>query len=106
MTAGKKSSAFTDDRVIAVRQFADEVMRKGGPGCLFDLGRRRVWAAIGDVVANRVVEEHGFLRYQRYLPPQTAQLRITNVDAVPSHLAGNGIMKARQQFCKRTLAPA
>uniref|UniRef100_A0A0A9BI50 Uncharacterized protein n=1 Tax=Arundo donax TaxID=35708 RepID=A0A0A9BI50_ARUDO len=48
-----------------------------------DLLRRRLpFFAVGDVGANGVVEQDGFLAYQPHLPPQPADLEVLDVHTV------------------------
>ncbi len=60
---GQLQAALAHPRVVPVRQAQDEVMHLRQPRRLLDLGLAGAGPAIGDVVADRVVEQHGVLRH-------------------------------------------
>ena len=57
LTAGKARAALSNQRVVALRQPHDEVMRIGRSGRALDLGIGRSWPSEDDVVANRASEQ-------------------------------------------------
>ena len=62
LAAGKLQAALADLGLVAVRRHADEIVDLGEPRRLLDLGIGRLPAAVADVVADGVVEQHGVLR--------------------------------------------
>ena len=60
--AGELEAALADHRVVAVRQRFDEGVDVRGARRGDDLLARRLGPAVGDVVVDRVVEQHGVLR--------------------------------------------
>src|SRR3546814_7307951 len=61
LAARKLQAALTDHGVVAVRQGAHEVVDAGEARGLHHLGVARFGAAVADVVADGVVEQHGVL---------------------------------------------
>ena len=70
LAAGQLHPALPDQRRIAARKPDDEVVRVGQPGRPLDLGLRRGRIGIGDVLRQRTVEQHRFLRHDGDLPAQ------------------------------------
>ena len=64
------------------------------------------FAAVGDVVRQRVVEQHHVLRHQRDVAAQVLQADVADVDAVEFDHAGIGIVETRHQIGQRGLARA
>ena len=62
LAAGQLQPALADLGLVAVRRHADEVVDLREPRRLLDLGVGRLPAAVADVVADGVVEQHGVLR--------------------------------------------
>src|SRR5215510_3078720 len=56
LTSGKEDAAFADNRIVAVRHFANEVVGKCDSRSLFDLRVSRFWLTVRDIVAHCVVE--------------------------------------------------
>ena len=71
-----------------------------------DLGLRRFRFAVRDVMEHRIVEKHGFLCNQRDLTSQARDFRLAEIDAIPEHSAGHGIVKAGKKFCERRFPAA
>src|SRR4051812_43233875 len=84
---GERRSAFTDDGLVALRETLDEAMGARRPRRRLDLGLARVWPAIGDVVGDREGEQERFLRDERDLLAQGAQLHVMHVTTVDRDLA-------------------
>ncbi len=84
----------------------DELVGVGELRGLDDLLARGAFAAVGDVVADRSAEEHGFLQHVSDLAAQPLQLVVANVDAVDLHLAGGRIVETRNQADDGRLAAA
>ena len=63
LAAGELQAALADLGLVAVRRQPDEAVDLREPRRLLDLGVGRVPAAVADVVADGVVEQHGVLRH-------------------------------------------
>jgi hypothetical protein len=63
LAARQLEPALADHGVVALRQAQYEVVDLGEPGGLLDLLVAGIGAAVADVVADRVVEQHGVLRH-------------------------------------------
>jgi hypothetical protein len=57
LAAGENAAALADFGVVLFRQAQDEAVRVGGLRRVFNIGHARVGAAVGDVGADRVVEQ-------------------------------------------------
>src|SRR5438445_467490 len=93
-------------RVVAVRELHDEVVRVGHAGGAHDLGLGHVVATVGDVVADRRVEQ------QRLLGDDAEESAIgvlpqrPEVAPVDGDHAGGGIVQAQHEVDQRRLADA
>ena len=87
LAAGQVRSVFADDRVVAVRQVADEVVGRGDLGRPLDLLARRLGMAEGDVRRHRVAEQEALLKHEADAAPQSVEIEIADVDAVDQHAA-------------------
>ena len=66
LATGEPRTAIADDRLVAVRQLADEVVGVGRPcGCL-QLLVARVESAVADVLLDGAAEDGGVLGHQRH----------------------------------------
>ena len=72
-------------------------MDLGGPRSPLDLGTRRLGAAIGDVVIDRVVEQHGILRHHADGHVQAALGHRAHVLPVDPHRAAGDVIEPEQQ---------
>ena len=63
LAARELQPALADDRVVALRRRGDEAVDVRRARRAFDLGAAGAGAAVGDVVFDGVVEEHGVLRH-------------------------------------------
>ncbi len=70
LPAGEGEPLLTDDRVVAVREIADEAVRPGCPGRGHNRGVSRVRTSVADVGTNRVGEQKTVLEHHRELRPQ------------------------------------
>ena len=82
LAAGQARAAVADDRVVAVGQRADEVVRVGRPGRGDHLGLGRVEAPVQDVLADRAAEQRRLLRDETDLPAQARDGDVAHVEAV------------------------
>ena len=71
-----------------------------------DLGLDRVGPAVGDVVADRAVQERGVLRHHGDLPPQRILRHAGDVLAVDQDAPALEVVQAQQQRGDRGLAGA
>ena len=76
------------------------------PRRLLDLGARGAGAAIGDVVEDRVVEQHGVLRHHADRAAQAVLRHVADVLAVDLDRAAIDIVEAEQQARDRRFAGA
>src|SRR5579883_189050 len=87
LSAGEAAAALADDRVVALRQFEDELMRAG------ELRRgdhtldRHAGIGKRDVLPDRAVEQHVLLEDDADLTPQPGDIDHGEVDAVDQHAA-------------------
>src|SRR6202030_3568015 len=64
---------------------------------LLDIGAGRARTAVGDVVVDRVVEQHGVLRHDADRPPQALLRDIVDVLSVDFDRAGIDFVKTEEQ---------
>ena len=106
LTGGDVRAVLADDRVVAIRQRADEAVAVGALAGLDDLLARGVRAAVGDVLSNRALEQPGLLQDHC---KELARLRpghLGGIPAVNADLAGLNVVEAHQQVDDRGLARA
>jgi len=106
LPAGKLEPGLTDQRVVAFGQRCDELMRGRVAGGLLDFGIGGAGRAIGDVGADRVVEEKGFLRDERACGAQRTQCDVARILPVDEDAAGGRIVETRHEVEDRALAGA
>ena len=70
LAAAERHAAFADDRVVAIRQLADELMRLRRSRAFLDLRSCRLRATVGDVLRDRRAEQKGFLKDHANRPSQ------------------------------------
>ena len=61
LAARELDATLADERLVLVRQSDDELVRVGAPRGVFDVGVRRIPAAVGDVVLHRSIEQEDVL---------------------------------------------
>src|SRR5690348_6687020 len=106
LPAGQANAALADHGFVAFGQSFDEVV---GQGCLGGfhytlLGNSGL--AVGDVVAHRVVEEHGFLGHDADLRTQRRNGQVAHVLAINQQAASGDVEEARNQVHQRAFAGA
>ena len=106
LSAGKHRSAFADLCVVAIRQLLDKVVSEGNAGGIFDLFRRRIRFAVGDVVGDGIVEQDRFLRHKRDLSFKADDPGVAEVDAVPGDRPFGRVIKPLDEFDKARFAAA
>jgi hypothetical protein len=96
-TAGEFEAAFADAGVVAVGQAEDEIVDLGQAGGVFDLVLGGAGAAVGDVVADGVIEQHGVLRDDADCVPQAGLGVIADISAVDHYAPGGDVVEAEEQ---------
>ena len=104
LAARELEAAFTHHRVVALRQRHHEVVDLGKAGRLFDLGIAGAGTAIGDVVADGVVEEHGILRHHAECTAQAFLGHALDVLPVDADAARGDIVETEDEARDRRLA--
>ena len=97
LAARELEPAFADHRLVAVRHRHDLVVDRGCARGRLDLGRRRVGSAVGDIVIDGIVEQHGVLRDD---PDRGADARLgdaPDVLAVDGDLAVGHVVEPVEQ---------
>ncbi len=97
LAAGELDAIGADDGVIALRQLGDEFMCVGLFGSGDDFLFRRMQAAIGDVGAHGVVEQHHVLADEREGIAQRMDGDLADVLPIDADGAGADIIEAQQQ---------
>ena len=97
LAARQLQAAFADPGVVTVRQAQDEVVHLGEPRRLLDLLLARAGAAIGDVVADRIVEQHGVLRHHADRRAQAVLGHVADVLPVDQDAALGHVVEPEQQ---------
>ena len=82
LAAREQCAAVSDRRVQPLRQIRGEFVDVGDVRRLLHGFRIRIVDAEGDVVADRIVEQHHVLAHQRHVVAQVAQIALAHVDAV------------------------
>ena len=106
LAAGELQAALADLGLVAVRRHADEAVDLREPRGLLDLGVARLPAAVADVVADGVVEQHGVLRDHADRGAQRLLRHVADVLAVDQDAAAGHVVEAEQQPRDRRLAGA
>ncbi len=106
LAAGQLQAALADHGVVALGRGRDEVVDVRRLGRRLDLGARRAGAAIGDVVFDRVVEQHRVLRHDADGLAQAGLRDRADVLAVDRDAPAADVVEAVQQPRQRRLAGA
>ena len=106
LAARKLQPALADLRVVAVRQALDEVGDLRHPRRLAHLGVGGVPASVADVVADRVVEEHGVLRDDADRGAKALLRHVADVLPVDQDAPAGHVVEAEEQPRDRRLARA
>ena len=97
LPAGETCSAFADHRIVALRKTLDEIVRERGLCGGGDPLHGDVGLAIGDVVANGVVEEHRLLRDFADLLAERDESEVADVVVIEKDGAAGDVVEARQK---------
>src|SRR5579884_825820 len=106
LAAGQPDAALANYGVVAFREFLDEVVSQGG------LGRQHhgvlcyTRLSIRDVVADGVVEQHGFLGNDADLRTQGRKGDVANIFAVDQQAPGIHVEETRDQVHQSALSSA
>lgn len=105
-TAREFQATLADHGVVAVREALDEVVNTGRACGGDDVLLAGVRTAIGNVVGNRIVEEHRILRHDADRAAQGRLRDITNILTIDQDGALVDIIKTKQQPRERGFAGA
>ena len=97
LAAGELQAALADLGLVAVGREADEIVDLGEPGRLLDLLVGRLRAAVADVVADGVVEQHGVLRDHADGAAQRLLGDVADVLAVDGDAPAGDVVEAEEQ---------
>ena len=106
LAAGQFQAALADLGFIALRRTTDETVDLRLTRGFLDFGVARVPAAVADVVADGVVEQHRVLRHHADRGAQRVLRDIADILAVDQDAAAGDIVEAEQQPRDRRLAGA
>ena len=96
-SAGQLQATFTNTGVILFGQGHDEVVDLGIPRSLDDLVMRGKFAPIGDVVIDRIIEQHRVLGDHADGLMQAVLGDITDILAINGNRAAGDVIEAEQQ---------
>src|ERR1700751_704601 len=102
-SAGEPKSFFSDDGVVALWHLLVKIVREGGLCSVDYAGELNIRLAVGDIVANGVIEQDGLLRDLADLLTQRFQADIAEIVSVDEHLAGSHIEEPRDKIHQRRL---
>ena len=102
--AGELVAAVADDRLVPLRQRADDVVDVGGLRRRFDLGLRRAEPAVADVPGHGVVKKVRLLRHDPDVRAELVDVDRAHVLAVDRNRAGVAVVETQQQVRDRRLA--
>ena len=101
LTTRKTAAALAHHGVVALRKRLDKGIDIGTAGRLGDFFCRGARLAIGDVLANRSVEQIDILLHQADGLAQATLRHVAHILAVNANGAGGNVVKARQQRTSR-----
>src|SRR5690242_12517521 len=101
LAAGKRDSAFAHHGAVFVRKGFDVPGDTGSFGSITDVLITGVFGAEGDVLANRVAEEEGFLRDEPDVPAQPLDRIFTDGTAVNEQGAGSCVINPGDEIDER-----
>ena len=106
LAAGELEPAFAHERVHAVGQACDQAIQMGHAGGAGDRVGRGVGLAVGDIVFDGVVEQHGVLGHHANGVAQAGQAELADIVPVDGDSPGIDVVEAKQQARERRLAGA
>ncbi len=104
LAAGEPPAALADAGVVPVRQQGDEPVGVRGDGGRPDGLLGGLGPAVGDVVADRAVDEQRLLEHDGDVAAQAGPGQVAQVVAVEQHPPGRRVERAQQQPGQRGLA--
>ncbi len=106
LAAGEAQAELADFRVVALGEFRDEVVGGSRPRRRLDFRVAGVPPAVSDVLANRDVEEEGFLGHDGDPVEKGVARVVPEVDAVDLDRAPGGVVEAQEQVDQGRLSRA
>ena len=97
LAARQIDAALADQRLVAVRQLQDEVMRVGVARGGFELGLGRIRLAEAQILLDRAVEQIGVLVHHGDLAAQRLGIEGADILAADPHHPGLRVEEAQQQ---------
>src|SRR5262245_39411264 len=102
----KPNAAFTDRRLVTLRQRLESRMNLGQSACMHDLLEPRMGSGEKQVVEHGAREENRFLRHDAETGAQFVGGEMTGIDALEQDSAARRQVEALQQLDERRLAAA
>ncbi len=106
LSSGEAEALFADHRIVLFGKPLDEVVSQRRLGGRDHPAQRDIRLAIGDVVADRIVEENRLLGYVANLGTERSQADIPQVMSVDANAASGDIEEAWDQVHQSGLAGA
>ena len=106
LAARQRLPAFAHQRIVAVRQAQDELVRVGRARGGHDLLARGLGLAVGDVLGHRPEEQERLLQHHADVAPVPGNGQCADVDAVHLDRALRDVVEAADQVDQRALARA
>src|SRR5687768_1413287 len=104
LTAAQRDSTLTDDRVVAVLEFGNELVRLGRARALLNVLSGGGGFSVSNVFRDGRAEQKALLENDADGPAQLAEVQLARVHAVDDYAPGSGVVKARDQIDQRRLA--
>ena len=104
LAARELEPALADRGIVAVGQRLDEIVNARHPGGTLDLVPGRPGIAVGKIVEDRVVEQHGVLGNDADRRAQGVLGDVADVFAVDEHAAAGHVVEPEQDAADRRLA--
>ena len=105
LTSAERVAALTQQRVVAIGKFEDEVVRPGQARSRFDVALRCIRASEGDVRSDGVVEQERVFEHDAHLATQVAQRQVAYVHPIEPHGTCLRVVEADEQPSHRALSP-
>src|SRR5439155_25243710 len=97
LAARERGAALADDRVVALGQARDELVRVRGPSRRLDLRAVRAGTTVGDVLGERDRKQERLLEHQRDRRAHALELELAQVLAVDRDRSPVRVEEARQE---------
>src|SRR6266568_3576988 len=106
LASRKPHPFFTNYSFVTGRQLHDEVMRQRSSRRGFYFFLRDAWLPVGNIVAQRVIEQHGFLSNNPDLRAYRRQRHVAKIVAINRNSSRGDIEEARYQRNQGALSSA